>query len=147
MKWQMPILCASILLVVLYGPTGADEPIKPQRFAVYISVLQGDPLGSVEEGDVRSLGGGHCVAITGQPFRELKGRDAGCEFDGLVIAQRDGKVHFELAVGPKPGSNFDTIRFRREVVPGQPFRQRLPMKKGTPPTWLECEVRDFKGKA
>jgi hypothetical protein len=146
MKWHVIMLCASALLAVLDGATSADEPTKPQRFRVYISVLQGDPLGSLEEGDVRSLGGGHCIAITGQPFRELKGPDAACEFDGHVIGQLDGTIHFELSVGPKPGADFGTIRFPREVVPGQRFRQRLPMKKGVPPTWVECEVHEMKGK-
>lgn len=160
------MLTALMLAAVMAAYQKSPEP-ESAHLVVELRVIQGDPLGSVEEGTQTLLTEPKLVTMSGRPaffrqkekkyFTRAKGPviDAadlvplGTECEVLPILRGDGKVYVEVnakttvvkGAEGKEVADENSIRVSVVLEQGQTFKRRLAQHSATDQTWVEWSVR------
>ena len=155
------------LLLALAVLGGLTESTRPREFRVEVAFCEGDPLGSVADGNVKRRVEATIVVQDGRPAYTqegthvaFKGADGkaqkvwvGTCIEVLPLALRDGKLWIETNVkrcdtnfGPGatglPGFTEQNVRHTRTVKPGDTFRVRVAADSPESQTWVEVTATE-----
>ena len=159
-------LVATVALLIAAGEPAAADPAPgrtPRAYRIEAKVCQGDPLGSVEEGDVKILGSisGGTVPKSKSYFNLVQSNvlevEGGQVVSGYLMRTdfepaADGKIRLRLALkhtGLQEDNAQETVartsykRYDRVVKDGETVRLRWG-KSADRDTWLELTVREEK---
>ena len=155
------------LLLALAVLGGLTEPAKPREFRVEVAFCEGDPLGSVADGNVKRRVEAAVVVRDGRPaFTQegthvaFKGADGkaqkvwvGTRIEVIPVTQRDGKLWTDVNVG-RCDTNFgpgaaglpafteQTVRHTRVGKSGDTFRVRVAADSPESQTWVEVTATE-----
>jgi hypothetical protein len=147
-----------MLLVTVSVSRGSEPP--PRQIQISLTMKQGDPLGSREEGTLKVLAEPRLVTLERQPGSFLSGGEVriGGEMVHVgklvkVTAEKvaDGRLllgvvleHTDLSDRREDSAQFQTSRaiYSRTVKPGEVLRLRWGKNTPGPQTWAELSVRE-----
>ncbi len=155
------------LLLALAVLGGLTESAKPREFRVEVAFCEGDPLGSVADGNAKRRVEAAVVVRDGRPaFTQegthvaFKGADGkaqkvwvGTRIEVIPVTLRDGKLWIEVNVGRcdtnfgpgaagLPGFTEQTIRLTRVGKSGDTFRVRVAADSPESQTWVEVTATE-----
>jgi hypothetical protein len=159
------LVLAGVVGLALLGTVGAADPAaKGRRFQIDLRLLQGDPLGSPEEGTAEVLTQPSLHLVENQEGRVFTGQrvkvdgkwlDVGRSFRAVAASAAGGKVRLRIraqaaGVVEDPTTRQQAVRteverttFTREAKLGETLRVRVG-KRGKKETWVELRVRELK---
>jgi hypothetical protein len=153
---------AAIGCVLLLGADRATrkaEPVKPPQYQIKLSLRQGDPLGSREEGTLKILAEPTLITMDGREATFVSGGQIYVENEfvgaGLKVSvtpmQADQRIKLRLTLERTEvvEEREDTLllqssqaRYIRVVEPGQVLKLRWG-KSSVPQTWVELSAREL----